>query len=709
MNDLSSPADRIAIEVMDEAEIARAAGRAVDMVARGTIEDQLSTGPLILDGLRSRPRYFDGRFLTGADLTRDQDYVRQRQADMARAAGTGIIEGLEVRTMPLARGQTIRIQPGLGLTPSGDLVMVSTVRDVPLMDLPSTRQLDAALGLSEEPRVPVGRHTGLFILALRSVEFTANPIASYPRTLSGQRTFEDGDIIEATAVTLIPYPEHRGSANLGEARRHAARDIFLQRGGGRGVPQDALPLAMIALERGAVRWIDVDMVRRRSAGSAVVDAGFAARPRSLAEAHIAQHRAHLVDLLVDMQARGPAPVFPAARQFGLLPPAGQMPAAAVQPDPLGFRQIYFPPTVAVDLAFVPTDEIGAVVEESLALPPVDLDAGADALQGTGILILVPVTRARYQRFAASLPGDTMPVPANPGAPGAQPALDLLARISDRRIKAAEAAERDAEAQRQADAEALKTNAWHAAFQEAVAALPHGEGQPPLVWYSRRRAVAYRSRGIGAAVALAGDDIVTGNIVAANLDRLGLTKRVAAVDGKATPQAAARALALLGAPQVAESDILTAAVVSDLERAAAPEATAAPATLPAGNTGIVPPSLAAARIGLTRIALATALGASTAGREDTPLGLSTAEVLDIAEDYSGPHLGEGLARARQSLGKDWPSVKDAVWLGGTGRALDLDAAFRAIPGEQADDFAALLKDAAGKQDAGALDALIGKMR
>lgn len=715
MNDLSSPAARLAIEVMDKAEIARAAGAHGTAVAREDVEDTLSAGPLILDGLRRRPRYFDGRFLTGADLTRDQDYVRQRQADMARAAGTGIIQGLEVRSMGLRQGQTVRIQPGLGLTPSGDLVMLSTVRDVPLMDLPSTRHLDAALGLSQEPRVPVGRRTGLFILALRSVEFTANPIAAYPRSLAGQRSFEDGDIIEATAVTLIPYPDPHAAANLGEARRHAARDIF--RGAGGGIPQDALPLAMIALEMGTVRWIDADMVRRRNAGSAVVDAGFAPRPRALAEAHVAQHRRHLLDVLAAPQA--PGTIFPAARHFGLLPPAGEMPAAAVQPDPLGFRQIYFPPTVDVDLAFVPSDEIGAIVEESLALPPIDLDAGADALKGIGVLILVPVSRARYQRFAASLAGTSVPVPADPAASGAQSALDLLSRISERRLKAAEATARDTEAQQRADADALRINAWHAAFQEAVTQLPGADGLPPRLWFSRRRAIAWRTQNVGAAVALGGDDVVTGNIVGANLDRLGLAKRMAAINGKATPQAAARAMALLGAPAIAQSDILTTAVVTDLERAAAPERRRFPGfPIPILRTLEIKPgeaqpapalNLATTRIGLTRIALADLQGVSTALRDDTPLSLSVAEVLDIAQDYSGPRVGEGLARAQAALGKDWPDVKTALWLGGTGKALDLDAALRAIPGEQAAGFAKLLNDAAGKQDAAALDAVIAKAR
>ena len=293
------------------------------MFAREDLEDQLGVGPLILDGLRRRPHYFDGRFLTGADLTRDQDYVRQRQADMARASGAGIISGLQVRSFALARGQTIRIEPGVGLTPAGDVVMLNQRRDVPLLDLPLSRQLDAAMGLREEPRVPLGRRTGLFILALRPVEFTANPIAAYPRTITGRRTVEDGDIIEATAITLIPYPETSGAATLNEARRAVARQIFT--GQPSGLPQDALPLAMLAVERGTVRWIDMAMVRRETGSDTGVQVMFGGRPRALAEAHVLQHRAHLSDVLAEFQSRGLPPVFAAAQHFSTLPPAGQLP------------------------------------------------------------------------------------------------------------------------------------------------------------------------------------------------------------------------------------------------------------------------------------------------------------------------------------------------------------------------------------------------
>ena len=78
-----------------------------------------NTATLALDGARSRPRYFDGRFLTGKDLSRDQDYVRQRQDDLARASGTGVIAGLFITQV---NATEISMEDGFGVTASGDLV-----------------------------------------------------------------------------------------------------------------------------------------------------------------------------------------------------------------------------------------------------------------------------------------------------------------------------------------------------------------------------------------------------------------------------------------------------------------------------------------------------------------------------------------------------------------------------------------------------------
>lgn len=696
MNQLAKAHARYPIDVADSNEIKRLAGTAGrEMFAREDLEDQLGTGPLILDGMRRRPHYFDGRFLTGADLTRDQDYVRQRQADMARSAGTGIISGLQVRSIALARGQTIRIAPGVGLTPSGDVVMLTQTRDVPLLDLPMSRQLDAAMGLREEPRVPLGRRTGLFILALRAVEFTANPIAAYPRTISGKRTVEDGDIIEATAITLIPYPETSGAATLNDARRAVAKQIFTGRPS--GLPQDALPLAMLAVERGTVRWIDVAMVRRETGMDSGVQVAFGGRPRSLAEAHLLQHRAHLGDVLGEMQARSMPPVFAAAQHFSALPPAGQLPAAAVRPDQFGFVQLYFPPTVDVEIAFVPNDEIGALVEESLSLSPIDLEAQAAELDATGVLIMVPVTRQRFQRFDNGLPATKIAAIVDPAAAAGKPAFDMLSSLVARRRKLVEAAERDAEAKAQAEAEALKVKAWHAAFQEAVSAIPAREGRPPLLWYTRRRAIAYQTKIVGVGVAVSGDDIVLGAVANANIGRLGLEKKVATLNGRATAQASARIVSLLGSNAIAKSDVLTASVVTDLER-----------KVREGSTRVTEEEVSFASASAKSAGSALARIGSDV-RAETKVTLSEGDVMDVAAAYADPKLGEGFAKLDKALGEEWPDPESAKWLGGTGKALAVDSAFRTVPGEKVGDFADLMAKAVAAHEAATVDKVIEKMR
>lgn len=713
---------RVEINVADTPELARMlqGGTGGEIVLRGALEDMYGSGTLILDGLRRRPRYFDGRFLTGADLTRDQDYVRQRQADIARAGGSGVISGLFVDDIDSVSGETLRISAGHGVTPSGDLVMLASNRDVPLLDLPVARQLDAVMGLSADPRIPLVNRTGLFLLGLRSVEFTANPIAAYPRSITGQRTIEDGDIIEATAITIVPYPDHSGAATLSEARRAVARQIFTGSSG--GVPQDILPLAMIALDRGTVRWIDTAMVRRDLGADSGIQFSLGGRPRAQAEAHVVQHRAHLQDVLADLLARGMPPIFAASQHFSALPAAGQLPVGAVQQDNEGFQQIYFPPAVDVDLAFVPSDEIAALVEESLSLPPVDLDGSPEDLDATGIMILVPVTRQMYQRFASSLPGTTTRTTSDPAMGIKRPAADMLHSLILKRRKSIEAVARDAEAELASETAALETKAWHAAFGEAIAKLPSRDGQPPLLWYVRRRSIAYRAKTEGLAIAVSGDDIVVSAIVNENLGRLKLEKRLATINGKATPQAAARVMSLLGAPRVASSDIMTAAIISDLEKVADAPVADDPApiemirlderrTLGRGldRTGVLTArsglSLAGARTGLSRINLATALGRSTAVRADTQLGLSESEVLDLASDYGDPKLGEGIAALESVLGKEWPDAKLAIFVGESGQALPLDTAFRAVKPEVLPDLAEKVKAAVAARNGDELAALI----
>ena len=642
----------------------------------------LGSSALVLDGLRVRPRYFDGRFLTGADLTRDQQYIDQRQADLARSTGTGVVNGLQVRMLETVSGRAVEIRAGQGITPAGDLVLVSTTRQVTLDDIPATERLDAALGLRLRPAAPLARRTGLFLLALRPVEFTANPIASYPTTISGPRSAQDGDIVEGTAITLIPYPDLAGAATLDEARRRVARSLFVDGVIG-GLPQEALPLAMLALDRGVIRWLDMAMARREVGADTPLQIATGARPRALAEAHVLQYQAHLADVLAARAGAGLSGGFPANQYFAALPAAGQMPADAIATDAFGFTQLFFAPAMPVDVSFVPHDEIPALVEESLALPPVDLLASSDDLDNTGVVVLAPVTRARFQDLLARL-GSLSRSAGNPAVRTAARRLpvDVLGQILQRRALVRPLPQSPAETAASA-ASTASLAAWQAAWQQAVAAVPPaGPGQPPLLWYLRRRTVAYEPQLAGAAVVVTGDDVLLSTQLASRLTQLNLQSRVDVLRNRATPFAAARMVSFLGAPRIVASDLLLSAGVRSLELVAPPDAGTA---LPAAST---------------------TSGAAPAPLPVTPpTPFTETQVLAAAAPFGDPQLGDGLDRVLAVYGTPPMTTAQVAWLAGTGLVVALDRAAENQIDAGLNTFVGKLRASVSASDADSLNRLI----
>ncbi|ATB48791.1 hypothetical protein MYMAC_004422 [Corallococcus macrosporus DSM 14697] len=343
---------------------------------------------MVHDDRRVRSFFFDGRFLTAKDLTREQNYFLTRQADLSRANGTGVMHGLTVTPSPDRATLTVRL--GHGLTPGGELVVVPRdLTDIRLDDIPEIQRLDAAFGLAPVPRELARSRSGLYVLVLRPVEYTANPIASYPTSLGAARTTQDGDIIEAVALTLIPYPDPVGGGTFETRRGRAAHEIFAG-AGMRNLPVDALPLAMLALDRGTLRWLDTFLVRREVGAEQRSVVGFGVASRELREAHALQYQQHLKEVLQARRAAGQSERFLASEHFFTLPAAGTLPAAAIEAGSL--TEFYFPPEVDVELTVVAEDELGAILDESLQLPPIDLTRTGEALESLSILVMVPVAR-----------------------------------------------------------------------------------------------------------------------------------------------------------------------------------------------------------------------------------------------------------------------------------------------------------------------------
>lgn len=514
-----------------------------DLIAvdRGPLTPTAGSGTIVIDANRRRPLYFDGRFLAARDLTREQEYFLTRQADLNRAGGMGVVAGLMVK--PGRTATSIRIEPGHGATPSGALVLISEALEVDLADVTATQRLDAAFGLAKIPGAPARSRSGLFIVALRPVEFTANRIAAYPTTIMGQRSSEYSDIVEGTAVTLIPYEDQGGRVELDQRRARAAREIFLLNSG-RGTPADALPLAVIALDRGVQRWIDSFLVRREVGAQHGDLLGLATVSRAQREAYLLQYDQHLQDVLNQRRANNATWRFAASDHFHALPPAGRLPAAAV--DGGDFTQIFFPPQVEAELSFVAEDEVRPMLDEAMLLPPIDLTLSGDALESTAVLVLIPTPRARLRTLQATLTRISRPLPAAvPSALTRSRPLDVLRLRLPPRIPIVPLP----------NPEELAEQAW----REALASVD-------LLWYMRRRNLSYRADLTGLPVEVRGDELALDRDLADRLGNLNLLDRYRALRDRSTSGGLRVLTATLSAPKVAASPLLTEAVITRLEDA-----------------------------------------------------------------------------------------------------------------------------------------------
>lgn len=367
------------------------------------LERQEAARVLIRDERRVRSRFHDGRFLTATDLTREQLYVLTRQADLGVARRGGVVRGLTVSR----RGALLHVTPGAGFTSNGELVTLPRALTVELADVPDDDRIDVSFGAVDVPEGDPQRRNGLYVLALRPLEYSARHITRYPLTVHGLPGVEDGEIVEAVTLTLHPF-RFDGDADPWVLRSEIARSVFLTNGG--VVAPDVLPLALLFVQSGLVRWIDEHLVRREVAAGDSGPLGIGETNRAQREAQYNQYDQQLRELVTELSAQNRTK-FPATRYFRCLPPVGRLPAAAI--DPATFTQAFFPPAMTVELSAVVDDELPKLVEDALHLPPIDLVGGDDDFDHTRVHVLVPMPAARLDalRLASVAPPKLLLQPA----------------------------------------------------------------------------------------------------------------------------------------------------------------------------------------------------------------------------------------------------------------------------------------------------------
>ena len=432
-------------------------------------------GSVFVDRRRSRPRWFDGRFLKAADLNRESGYFLTRLADLAVATGTGVVEGLTVSEESATK---ITIVQGHGMTFDGERVFLPNDVSISLHNIALASELNVKMGLSRKPAPPDRSRSGIYIVALRPLEFTANPTASYPVDVDGKRDMRDGSIVEATAITLIPFSYPAGAAKSTEARRAAlAHQVFTENTEYQ-LPTTTLPLAMIEMRRGKLLWLDNYMVRREM-GSVYSDVlGFGFTPRAIRRAHFKQYDEMIADI-VDDRTRANADLrFAATEYFQSLPSAGRLPTACV--DLSTFTQYYFPDAMGVEMSIIPEDEMGLLVEESMLLPPILLNDD-DAIETTSVMIFLPMPRQMFYSETKTI--KKLPTTIK------FPIKTVRSRFTPKDyLSLFQAKLPDFTATKSDNEDALKEVAWKRLLAEKT-----------FVWYVRRRNVSYKDEITGTAV------------------------------------------------------------------------------------------------------------------------------------------------------------------------------------------------------------------
>lgn len=582
------------------------------------VDDLINLQVLVGDPRRWRPRWFDGRFLAASDLQAEQNYFLIRQAGLGRAGGSGVIEGLLVSEVTESGLERLRIAAGSGVTDNGELIVLPQGLLIDPANVPQLQRLDAAFGLQVIPNEPGRTRTGLYILALRPVEWTANPVGAYPTSLTGTRTVQDGTIVEGCAVSLIPYPDTGQEESWQRRRARVAREIFVE-GRDRGFDSGVLPLAMVALKGNFIEWVDPFLVRRETGAErpAGMDFGFGAR--ALREAHLLQYQRHFGDAL-DLQS---GKNFLASEYFDVLPPVGQLPAAAI--DSARLTQRFFPAGIEVDLAFLPEDELPALIEESLLLPPLDLTAGFEALSGTGVIVLVPLTRADFLANRDSLPNWDAELPR------LRPAFDEIKAASTPKELLLRQFQRPAAP----PAPGSEEEAWRQLLQKAIdnAATPSPTESP--FWFVRRR-------------------------------HLPAASNVAGTPVNATPEALADAIQF---SKLVEKDDELAENISFLGKLGAPEVNSLMSRF-SERRFIDNPAL-------LKSVVSRARGAKGA----QPKAEEVIVALAVAAD---PKLGEGLARIERENPKLAASLAKET-MSRTGSLAEVDKLARNVPAKEFKDF------------------------
>ncbi|HEV2801604.1 MAG TPA: hypothetical protein VGW12_13955 [Pyrinomonadaceae bacterium] len=381
--------------------------------------------PFLEGGIRNT-NFFNGRLLSAEDLRQEQQANRDRIAQLARAVGAGIVEGLEVDRATQGGGLTnavVKVSAGLALNENGQALALPLDTEVALVRELEAVNAEAGLFATCEPptQTAVVSGAGMYLLALtpasgyeQRAPVSGLGSAGLTSPGCGSRYAVEGVQFKLVSVDIntlsgIPAPTRTELNNLmsagtpanlsllrnlmaylcfGAAQAGAfARDVFGASNNPGATPApnvvEALkaageltrcdvPLALIYWTASAgIDFVDMWSVRRRVVHESVTDAWNAPggdTERALREAMSMQFQTHLEKLRATAQS---TQAVKAKTYFRYLPPVGFVPVGGIA-GLVGFAyQTLFQNMTYREPVFINGARLPALLHEARSYPPIE--------------------------------------------------------------------------------------------------------------------------------------------------------------------------------------------------------------------------------------------------------------------------------------------------------------------------------------------------
>ncbi len=352
----------------------------------------------------SRLNFYSGRTLTRTALDREQKSKSNHLAICGRKLSPGVVEGLEISfdIKPSISVGTppqilIRVEPGMGMTASGELICVDTQMQATLSKLqvkgrdpndPSPPSGIGVLLLEPVTADDAWAIDGGFPCDIdRSDNAFKNPCEIDP----ADDAFENWRLLDGARLVWFPWPMEWMlfmSPDAEKFRNFISYEIFdreIALNGRLPWEKTGVPLSLLSLTpQGDIAFADRYAVVRQGGaplyGMPMTKGG---GDPFLWQARIQHFAAHMTDLFEKGES-----LEQAMKKIRFLPPVGVVPKDFV--DLKKKTLDFMPASYHVEAAPIPADQFGLVVEASASLMPFDLFV-SDRMK-----ILVPVDAQFYE-------------------------------------------------------------------------------------------------------------------------------------------------------------------------------------------------------------------------------------------------------------------------------------------------------------------------